>query len=88
MGWIAETELYAAFLRMYNKRKQHENIILKPALVQMEDLNEALQRGNPAMLAINKAIADVPEQSWSVPSRAGGWTLMPARPSYGTSMSS
>ena len=29
VGRIAETEIYAAFVRMYNKLKQHEGIILK-----------------------------------------------------------
>lgn len=66
MGRIAENEIYAAFVRMYNKLKTHESIILKPALVQFRDLNNALQRGNPAMLAINKAIAEATEQSHNV----------------------
>lgn len=66
MGRIAEMELYAAFVRMYNKLKQHEGIILKPALTQLNALNDALQRGNPAMLAVNKAIADASEQSYKV----------------------
>ena len=66
VGRIAETELYAAFVRMYNKLKQHEGIILKPALNQLNALNDALQRGNPAMLAVNKAIADASEQSYKV----------------------
>ena len=66
VGRIAETELYAAFVRMYNKLKQHEGIILKPALAQLNDLNDALQRGNPAMLAVNRAIADASEQSYKI----------------------
>lgn len=66
MGRIAETEIYAAFLRMYNKLKHHEDIILKPALAQLRDLNNALQRGNPAMLAVNRAIAETSEQSHKV----------------------
>ncbi len=66
MGRIAETELYAAFVRMYNKVKHHEGIILKPALAQLNDLNDALQRDNPAMLAVNKAIANVSEQSYKI----------------------
>lgn len=66
MGRFAETELYAAFVRMYNKLKQHEGVILKPALSQLNDLNDALQRGNPAMLAVNRAIADASEQSYKV----------------------
>ena len=66
VGRIAETEIYAAFVRMYNKLKQNEGIILKPALAQLNDLNDALQRGNPAMLAVNKAIADASEQSYKL----------------------
>lgn len=66
MGRISESEIYAAFVRMYNKLKLHEGIILKPALTQLRDLNEALQRDNPAMLEVNKAIATASEQSYKV----------------------
>lgn len=66
MGRISETEIYAAFVRMYNKLKRHEGIILKPALAQLRDLNEALQRDNPAMLAVNRAIAEESERSYNV----------------------
>ena len=66
MGRVAETEIYAAFVRMYNKLKHHEGIILKPALAQLDDLNAVLQRDNPAMLAVNKAIADASEQSYKI----------------------
>lgn len=66
MGRIPEQEIYSAFVRMFNKLKQHESIVLKPALAQLEDLNAALQRDNPAMLAVNKAIAEASEQSYKV----------------------
>jgi hypothetical protein len=66
MGRIPETEIYAAFVRMYNKLKQNEGIVLKPVLRQLEDLNTALQRDNPAMLAINQAIAQAAEQSHKI----------------------
>ena len=66
MGRIPETELYAAFVRIYNKLKHNEGIILKPALVQLDDLNAVLQRDNPAMLAVNKSIADISEQSYKI----------------------
>lgn len=66
VGRIPESEIYAAFVRMYNKLRLHESIILKPALTQLRDLNDALQRGNPAMLEINKAIAAASEQSYKV----------------------
>lgn len=66
VGRIAEAEIYAAFVRMYNNLKHHEGVILKPALTQLSDPNDALQRDNPAMLAVNKAIADASEQSYKL----------------------
>ena len=66
VGRIAEYKFYAAFVRMYNKLKLHEGIILKPALGQLKDLNDALQQGNPAMLVVNRAIAEATEQSHNV----------------------
>ena len=65
-GRIPEAELYAAFVRMYNKLSQNEKIVLRPALKQMVELNAALQRNNPAMLEVNKAIAQVSEQSYNI----------------------
>ena len=66
VGHIPETEIYAAFVRMYNRLKRHEAIILKPALAQLDDLNAALQRGNPAMLEVNRAIADTSDQCYKL----------------------
>lgn len=66
MGRIPETEIYAAFVRMYNKLKRNEAIVLSPALAQLDDLNTALQQDNPAMLAVNKAIADTSEQGYKI----------------------
>ena len=37
--------------------------VLLPALVQMGDLNNAVIKGSPAMLAVNRAIAEASEQS-------------------------
>ena len=51
---------------MYNKLKRNEGIVLKPALAQLDDLNAALQRSNPAMLEVNRAIADTSEQSYNI----------------------
>ena len=51
---------------MYNKLKHHEGVILKPALAQLDDFNAVLQRDNPAMLVVNKAIADTSEQSYKI----------------------
>lgn len=66
VGRIPEQELYAAFVRMYNKLKLHEGIVLQPVLNQLEDLNSALQRDNPAMLEGNRAIAQATEQSYNI----------------------
>ena len=65
-GRISEQDIYTAFVRLYNKLKIHEGIILKPALAQFNDLNAALQRGNPAMLSVNQAIAETAEQSQKI----------------------
>lgn len=65
-GRVSEEDIYATFIRMYNKLKLHEGILLKPALDQFHDFSEAIQRENPAMLAVNQAIADVAEQSHKV----------------------
>ena len=66
MGRIPEAEIYAAFVRMYNKLKHNEAIILKPALTQLDDLNAAVQQGNPAMLEVNRAIADASDQCYKL----------------------
>lgn len=66
MPRIPEQEIYIAFVRMYNKLKKNEGIVLKPALAQLDDLNAALQQGNPAMLEVNKAIADTAEQNYKI----------------------
>ncbi len=63
MGRIPESALYAAFAGMYNKLKQNAGIVLQPALKQLEELRDALQRDDPAMLAVNRAIAQASEQS-------------------------
>ncbi len=66
IGSFLESEIYAAFVRMYNKLRLHEGIILRPALVQMEDLETALHRENPAMLEINRAIAQATERNYNI----------------------
>lgn len=72
-GRVSETEFYTAFVRMYNKLKLHEGIVLQPVLNQLDDLNTALQRDNPAMLEVNRAIAQATEQSYNISKlRAGG----------------
>ena len=66
VGRIPETEIYAAFVRMYNKLRANADIVLKPALTQLDDLERALQRENPAMLEVNRAIAQAAEQSHNI----------------------
>lgn len=70
---VWERDIYTAFIRMYNKLRLHEGIILRPALDQMEALEVAVQRENPAMLEINRAIAQATEQNYKISKlRAGG----------------
>ena len=63
-GRISEGNIHAAFLRMYHKLQAHDGIVLAPVLKQVDTLSDALHRGNPAMLAINTAIATASEQSY------------------------
>lgn len=63
---VWERDVYTAFIRMYNKLQLHEGIILKPALDQMEALETAIQRENPAMLEINRAIAQATDQNYKI----------------------
>lgn len=63
---VWERDVYTAFIRMYNKLRRHEGIILKPALDQMEALETAIQRENPAMLEINRAIAQATDQNYKI----------------------
>ena len=44
-------------MRMYNKLRANADIVLKPALAQLDALETALQREDPAMLEVNRAIA-------------------------------
>lgn len=66
MGRIAEEEIYAAFLRMYHKLKRHGDSILRPALEQLSALSDALHRNDPAMLAVNRAMAQTTEQCYQL----------------------
>ena len=63
---LMEQAVHTAFVRMYNKLRLHEGIILQPALRQMEELETAVQRENPAMLEINRAIAQATEQNYKI----------------------
>ena len=66
IGRVAESNIYAAFVKMYNKLRQNVEVVLQPALKQLAGLNEAMLRDNPAMLEINKAIADTAEQEYKL----------------------
>ena len=63
MPRIPETEIQAAFLRMYNKLRKHASIVLYPMLSQVTALSDALQRQNPKMLEISKALAQAMDQN-------------------------
>ena len=63
-GRIREGSIHTAFLRMCHKLRTHDGIVLAPVLKQMDALSDALHRGNPAMLAVNTAIAAASEQSY------------------------
>ena len=65
-GHIPEDAIYAAFLQVYNKLRLHQGIILRPALNQMEALETAVQRDNPAMLEVNRAIAQATERGYRI----------------------
>ena len=63
---VWERDVYTAFIRMYNKLRLHEGVILRPALDQMEALEDAVQRENPAMLEVNRAIAQATERGYKI----------------------
>ena len=73
VGRIPETKIYTAFLRMYHRLKNHMDIILAPAISQLSELEASLQRSNPKMLTINRAIAEATEESHKISTlRASG----------------
>ncbi len=63
---VQERNVYAAFIRLYNKLRLHEGIILKPAFDQLEVLEMALRKENPAMLELNRDIAQATERSYKI----------------------
>ena len=73
VGRIPESEIRAAFLRMYRKLKCNADTILKPAMEQMNALDAVLQQNNPKTLTINRAIAEATEESHKISTlRANG----------------
>ncbi len=63
---IRDSEIQAAFVRMYNKLKLHKGTIPHPAAIQLDELTERVNRNNPAMLEVNKAIAQIAEQNYKI----------------------
>ena len=66
VGRIPENGIYAAFVTLYNKLKENTDTILQPAIFHLSGLNDILQKGNPEILAINRAIAEATEKSYKV----------------------
>ena len=66
VGRIPESALHAAFLRMYRRLKSGRDIILTPAIGQLNNLNAILRQNNPRMLAINRDIAEATEESHKI----------------------
>ena len=66
VGRIPEFEISAAFLRMYRKLKSNADIVLKPAIEQMNALDAILRQNNPKILTINRAIAEATEESHKI----------------------
>ena len=63
VGRIPEAEIHAAFLRMYHRLKSNADIILAPALRQLNTLDTILRQNHPQVLAINRGLEqpDSPE---------------------------
>ena len=73
VGRIPETEIHAAFIRMYRKLKENADMILAPTMDQLNALETILRQNNPKMLMINKAIAEATEESHKISTlRANG----------------
>ena len=73
VGRIPEAEIHAAFLRMYHRLKSSADIILAPALRQLNTLDTILRQNHPQVLAINRAIAEATEESHKISTlRANG----------------
>lgn len=66
VGRISEQEIYCAFIKLYNKLKLHEGVILQPACRQLDALKKSQHQENLAMLKINQDIAQAAEQSHKI----------------------
>ena len=65
-GRVPEAELYAAFMRMYNKLKRNTGVVLLPAIKQMEELRDGDPKGQSRYAGREQAIALASEQSYNI----------------------
>ena len=63
MQQIPETEIYIAFVRMYNKLKQNYNNILVPLLADLLELKKRANAGNARISEINGKLAELANQN-------------------------
>lgn len=75
IGRVPEREIQNAFARACRKLKAYEDILLRPALKQLSDLNAALEKRNPAMLKVNRAIAETDERCYKIVKLMNGGIL-------------
>lgn len=59
---VAETEIYKAFITMYNKLKANNKIILTPILKQINDIRLNMRSGNNTFIGIERQIAELRER--------------------------
>jgi len=73
VGRISERAIQDAFVRVVSKLRRYEDIIFAPALAQLQDLSEALHRGDAQITKLNLEIADAAEKAHKIRSlqRAG-----------------
>ncbi len=62
-GRIAETDIYTAFLRLYNTLKANCTCILYPMIDKLERFADAKQKSNIQLTAINQDIAELHRQN-------------------------
>lgn len=60
---ISEGAVYAVFIRMAIKLKQHIDYVLEPALSQVRDLQAALRRDHVEIISLRQQLADTAEQA-------------------------
>ena len=66
VGRIPESKIYAAFMTMYGKLKRNSEEILRPAISQLREFSEILERRNPEILAVNREIAEMTEKNYKL----------------------